>query len=50
LSVEEEISEVEGVDAVSAELESGRVVVTGTDMDMEAIRAAVAEVGYEVVS
>ena len=49
-SVEEEISEVGGVEAVSADLESGRVVVTGTDVDMEAIRAAVAEAGYEVVS
>jgi len=46
-SVTEEISEVEGVSAVEVDLESGRAVVTG-DPDVEAVKAAVAEAGYEV--
>lgn len=49
LSVEEEIAEVEGVATVSADLESGRVLVTGSGVDEAAVRAAVATAGYEVV-
>jgi len=48
LSVREEVGEVPGVRAVDVELESGRLTVHGTDVDDAAVRAAVAEAGYEV--
>ena len=46
LSVTEEVGEVAGVDAVDVDLASGRMVVRG-DAAPEAVRAAVAEAGYE---
>ena len=49
-SVTEEVSEVSGVRAVDVDLASGRLVVTGNDVDDEAIAAAVHEAGYEVAS
>lgn len=48
LSVREEVSELTGVTDVRVDLASGRMIVTGTDIDDAAIRAAVAEAGYEV--
>jgi copper chaperone CopZ len=50
LSVREEVSEVAGVEAVDVDLDSGRLTVTGRDLSDDAIRAAVVEAGYEVVS
>ena len=50
LSVREEVSEVPGVSAVDVDLSSGRVTVTGHDISDEAVGAAVAEAGYEVVA
>jgi copper chaperone CopZ len=50
LSVREEVSEVRGVSAVDVDLDSGRLTVTGESIDDEAVRAAVAEAGYEVAS
>jgi copper chaperone CopZ len=50
LSVREEVSEVPGVDAVDADLDSGRMVVSGAGFGDDAIRAAVEEAGYEVAS
>jgi copper chaperone len=50
LSVREEVGEVDGVTAVDVELDSGRMVVTGTGVDAAAVRAAVAEAGYEVAA
>jgi copper chaperone CopZ len=50
LSVREEVSEVRGVSAVDVDLASGRMIVTGQDMSDDAIRAAVAEAGYEVAA
>jgi copper ion binding protein len=47
LSVREEVGEVAGVRDLSVDLASGRLVVSG-DADDAAIRAAVAEAGYEV--
>ena len=47
-SVTEEVSEVPGVTAVDVDLAAGRVTVTGA-ADDAAIRAAVAEAGYDVV-
>jgi copper chaperone len=49
LSVTEEVSEVPGVDTVDVDLASGRLVVRG-DVAEDAVRAAVSEAGYEVVS
>jgi copper ion binding protein len=49
LSVTEEVGEVAGVERVDVELASGRMVVAG-DASEHAIRAAVAEAGYEVAS
>ena len=49
-SVREEVAEVPGVEAVDVDLTTGRLTVTGDDVDDAAVRAAVAEAGYEVVS
>jgi copper chaperone len=48
LSVREEVSEVAGVDRVDVDLASGRMTVTGQHVSDDAVRAAVAEAGYEV--
>jgi copper chaperone len=50
LSVREEVSEVSGVDSVDVDLASGRMTVTGQDVNDAAVRAAVAEADYEVVA
>lgn len=47
-AVTEEVGAVDGVESVEVSLEQGAAVVTG-DADPEAVRAAVAEAGYEVV-
>ena len=49
-SVEEEVSEVAGVATVDVELQSGRLAVTGSGVDDEAVRAAVGEAGYELAA
>jgi copper ion binding protein len=49
LSVTEEVGEVTGVQDIGIDLASGRLVVRG-DVDDAAVRAAVAEAGYEVRS
>ena len=49
LSVREEVGELDGVTAVHVDLPSGRLVVRGT-ADAAAVRAAVAEAGYEVAA
>jgi copper chaperone len=48
LSVTEEVSEVEGVEAVDVNLDSGRLTVVGAGVSNDAIAEAVAEAGYEV--
>jgi copper chaperone len=48
LSVREEVSEVAGVRDVDVDLASGRLTVSGDAIDDGAVRAAVAEAGYEV--
>ena len=50
LSVREEVSEVSGVSAVDVDLASGRLTVTGEGVDEQAVRAAVADAGYEVAA
>lgn len=49
-SVKEELSELEGVSSVDVDLSSGRVEVEGEGFTDEAVRSAVAEAGYEIVS
>jgi copper chaperone len=49
LSVSEEVSEVAGVEQVDVELVSGRLVVRGERVSDDAVRAAVADAGYEVI-
>ena len=49
LSVREEVSGIAGVRDVDVDLASGRLTVSG-DVADEAVRAAVADAGYEVVS
>ena len=48
-SVREEVGEVAGVRAVEVDLESGRLAVDGEGYSDEAVAAAVAAAGYEVV-
>ena len=50
-SVTEEVSEVSGVTGVDVDLGSGRVTVSSEQpVDEAAVRAAVSEAGYQVVS
>ena len=49
-SVRDEVLEIPNVVDVTVDLESGRVVVTGDDVDDAAVRAAVEEAGYEVAA
>ena len=49
LSVREEVSEVAGVQNDDVDLSSGRLTVTGENVSDEAVKAAVADAGYEVV-
>ena len=49
MSVREEVSEVAGVQEVGVDLSSGRLTVAGEGFSDEAVEAAVAEAGYEVV-
>ena len=50
LTVREEVSEVPGVSAVEVDLASGRLTVTGVQVDEQAVRSAVADAGYEVIA
>ena len=50
ISVTEEVSEVAGVADVTVDLPSGKVFVTGRDVARDAVEAAVAEAGYEVIA
>jgi copper chaperone len=45
-AVEREISQVQGVVSVAADLETKQVVVRGEQLDDGAIRAAIDEAGY----
>jgi copper chaperone len=50
MSVREEVSAVAGVQSVDVELASGRLTLAGAGFEDDAVRAAVAEAGYEVVA
>lgn len=45
-AVKEEVSAAKGVEQVSVDLESGRLSVSGRDIDDAAVRTAVEEAGY----
>jgi copper chaperone CopZ len=47
MSIREEVSEVEGVEDVAVDLDTKLVTVTGRAVDDGAVRAAIAEAGYE---
>src|SRR4051794_22252063 len=49
-SVREEVSSLEGVEAIEFDLGSGRLTVSGGQVDDDSIRAAVTAAGYEVRS
>lgn len=49
VSVREEVGEVAGVRRVDVDLESGRLAVDGEGYSDEAVAAAVAAAGYELV-
>ena len=49
MSVREEVGAVAGVTGVDVDLASGRLTVTGPDLEDGAILAAVAEAGYQAV-
>ena len=48
LSIREEVSEVAGVDEVDVDLEAKSVTIRGDQLDDAALRAAIAEAGYDV--
>jgi copper chaperone len=50
LSVREEVSEVEGIEAVDVDLGSGRLQVRGEHVSDEAVSDAVADAGYELAA
>ena len=50
MSVREEVGEIAGVAQVDVDLASGRLDVAGERFTDDAVRAAVADAGYEVVS
>jgi copper chaperone CopZ len=47
MSIREEVSEVDGVEAVDVDLDTKLVTVSGTAVDDGAVRAAIEEAGYE---
>jgi copper chaperone len=50
MSVTEEIAEIAGVTGVAVDLATGRLTVGGEGFTDEAVAAAVAEAGYEVIA
>jgi copper chaperone CopZ len=47
MSIREEVSDVDGVEDVDVDLETKVVTISGRDLDDAALRAAIAEAGYE---
>lgn len=47
-AVKQEVSKVDGVDAVEVDLETKLVLVRGEDLSDDELRAAIDEAGYEV--
>jgi copper chaperone len=49
-AISEEVEQVAGVESVEVSLEAKQVTVRGRDLDDAAVRAAVAEAGYEAAA
>jgi copper chaperone len=47
MSIREEVSAVEGVEEIAVDLDTRVVTVSGHDLDDPALRAAIADAGYE---
>ena len=47
MSIREEVSEVEGVEAVDVDLDAKAVTIRGRELSDERLRAAIEEAGYE---
>jgi copper chaperone CopZ len=47
MSIEEDVSEVPGVERVDVDLETKIVKVSGRELSDQLLRAAIAEAGYE---
>lgn len=47
MSIREEVSEVQGVEAVDVDLETKLVTIRGSKLDDGALRTAIEEAGYE---
>ena len=47
MSIREEVSEVEGVEAVDVDLDAKVVTISGRELSDERLRAAIEEAGYE---
>ena len=47
ISIREEVSEVEGVEDIDVDLDAKIVSIRGLELDDAALRAAIAEAGYE---
>ncbi|MEX2210793.1 MAG: heavy-metal-associated domain-containing protein [Gaiellaceae bacterium] len=47
LSIKEEVSEIGGVEAVDVDVEAKVVTIRGEQLADDALRAAIAEAGYE---
>jgi copper ion binding protein len=50
MSVREEVGEIAGITDIDVDLATGRLTVAGENISDEAVKSAVAEAGYEVVS
>lgn len=48
-SVREELSEIPGLTVLDIDVASGKVTLSGTEVDVEAVGAAVEEAGYQLV-
>ena len=47
MSIREEVSEVEGVEAVDVDIDSKVVTIQGRELSDERLRAAIRDAGYE---
>jgi copper chaperone len=47
MSIREEVSDVEGVDAVDVDVDAKVVTIRGRELSDESLRAAIEEAGYE---
>ena len=47
MSIREEVSEVEGVEAVDVDVDGKIVTIRGSELSDEKLRAAIQEAGYE---